>query len=331
MAVNISTEIALNVTEYNELEASFLSALNTFESASTAPGTGFNVEAWTGAIPDPTFTAASLPEVNAGITAPTIAAPALLAPSSVATLAAQGYDSAYLTAIADDITSILNGVIDEVLPVSLVEAYFRTDRASRARAAADKVDAVLDTQARRGFPSMTHTAARQVTEVLSEWQDGTFAVQDNAAVSRLDLAQKIHIAALSTGINLESLRARFIATLTRYYNDYNGQLVRTYKHLIDEKLGEGRVALNAATVALEKAAKGVELQSESNRAEIELPSEIFRRARVRIEQEFSIDAELVSRRKAALEKITATYGSWAIGTLGQAQSMAVGRHKVAQA
>jgi hypothetical protein len=331
MASDITTEIAENEAAYSSLLSKLNQSLFFFENEFAAPMDGFDVATWLAAVPAPTLAAVEIPEVaapNRTATAPVVVPPAFIPPETIRSLALAGYDSAYLEELEQSIRAQISGVLDAVIPIGMYDAYFKKDRAEKARLTADKVDAVTTVQSRRGFPVLPMAAMRQVAETVAEWQKGEYTEQDKVAAERLDLAHKAYILSLNKGVALEALRSRLMNQFVSFYTRHNQTLASYYRQLVQEKTETAKLALDNVNAEMKLAAMNVELQKADNQAELDLPQEIYRRALVRIEQETRLDLDRMTRHHNALKEVTSTYAGWAAGALGQSQSMKVARHTV---
>lgn len=332
MAVDITAELAANDAAYTELEQKFAAAVAQFESVINDTGAGFDIDTWLTSVPTPSLSLQQIAEVVAPDltpSIPTVPLPTLIKPETIMSLVAGGYDSAYLEEMEQQIRAITADVLDDVIPASLYDEYYKQDRANKARQTVDKVDEVLDAQAKRGFPILPMRAARLSADVVSAWQQDQFEQQDKVSWERLDLARKIHFASIAAGTDIEALRAKLIAQYASFYSDHNRTLVAYYEQLMAERLAEARLILDNIKAQFSKDKTNVELLEMENKAEVELPNEVYKRAVQRLELEFKVDEENVKRRQQAMGIIADTYAGWAVGLLGQSQSMAVGKHSVA--
>lgn len=332
MAVDVSSEIARNNAAYSDLQNKFESSVFWFESIALDPGNGFDVDYWLAQVETPTFDEAPVSGVT--VTTRTVALPAVVPPEfvppeDVYALALGSYDSEYLEAIEQEVRTLTADILDEVIPVSLYDAYFKVDRANKARAAADAINDIIEKHASRRFPIIPMVANQDAIEVVSKWQDGEYEHQDKTAKERVEIAKKMYFASIDKGISVEDLRSKLILQYARFFSDHNQTLVGYYQQLMNEKLSEARLVLENVNADLAKDLKNVELQSIDNRSEMELPKEVFQRALKRLELDFKIDEEKVERRRQCMQKICDTYAGWAVGVLGQAQGMATARHNVA--
>jgi hypothetical protein len=329
MASDITTEIAENEAAYSSLLSKLNQSLFFFENEFDAPMDGFDIATWLAAVPAPTLASVEVPEItapNRTATVPIVVPPAFVPPETIRALALAGYDSAYLEDLEQELRSQITNVLDDVMPAGLYDSYFRQDRAEKARAVADKIDADLAAQSRRGFPSLPMQALRRMAEVVAEWQKGEYTAQDKASAERLDLAHKAYILSLNKGVDLEALRSRLMNQFVSFYTRHNQTLAAYYRQLVQEKTETAKLALDNANAEMKLAAMNVELQKADNQAELDLPQEIYRRALVRIEQETRLDLDRMTRHHNALKEVTSTYAGWAAGALGQSQSMKVARH-----
>jgi hypothetical protein len=329
--MDIAALITSNAQAYTDLANKFSQAVSRFGNFDANAGPGLDIDAWLAALPAVDPQTVALPEIaspGTNASAPVVPGPSFVDFDPMQTFINDGYDSAYLEELEQKVRALTADVLAEVLPGGLADYYFRTSRAEKSRTVADKVTGVVAEHAKRGFPSMPMSAARGAAEVVEEWQRGEYAEQDKVAEARLDLARKIYFASIDRGVDIESLRSRVTTKFVNFYNDHNRVLVGYYRLLMDEKLAEAQLALENTKTALLQAERNVGLQRAENEAQIRNVMEVFQLAVKRLESGFTVDSEKIQRRAKALEKIAKTYAGWAVGVLGQSQSMGVSRHDV---
>lgn len=333
MTVSVSAELTKNNAAYSDLQSKFESSISAFESISLDPGNGFDADYWINQLESPTFTTATVTQTTVPTTTvalPAVVPPEFVPPETIVALAAGGYDSAYLEEMEQTVRSLTADILATVIPLADYDAYFKIDRAAKARAIADEINATLEKHASRRFPAAPMVAIRDATSSVEKWQLTEYEYQNKTSQERVELAKKMYFASIENGINIEELRAKLIFQYAKFFSDHNRTLVAYYRQLMDEKLAEARLTLDNVNANLAKEKQNVELQQTDNEAELELPSEVLKRAFQRIELGFKIDEEMVERRRRCMQKVCETYAGWATGVLGQAQGMATARHNVSE-
>ena len=322
----IKAEQAKQLAYYTDSVAEYEVSKTNFENTILNPGTGFDIEYWLGLLPPVGLIKTDLTDIPdlvsylANDLAPDVVKPTLITPDDISLLATAGYDSQYLEDIEQEIRTITSDIITAVLPAGSYDDYYLVDSSRRARDASDAIDKAREKEEGRGFAVATMTLVREITEVVTKWQNDTYLSQNEVSKKILDRAIQTYFSSVNHGVDIEDIRSRVIMDYAKFYSDQNMVLASYYGQFVDEKIAAATLAYQNLKNALDQEISNVETAKNDNKEEVDLAISFFQSALDRLKQEATVDEELVKRRFMAMEKICEIYAGWMASSVGSLQS-----------